>query len=161
MSQSLSQSLRKLTVRPPSLPCELGCPTAPTKMQLLYPTFTSTPKFASVSTAMTLQDWLINHAKTNIKDHAQHDWTFMSAVVDILQAQTRIRTLDMETAFVNPPSPATLSYQGIDEGSRWYSSYPFVPITPSYTGGGRVRRRSYIMGRQPRWWIDYELPSYQ
>jgi len=136
-------------------------------MQLAYPTLADVPFDPKGRVCFygfdVLQDWLINYAKTNIKDHSQYDWLLMSAAVHVLIAKTRIRTIDMETAFVNPTVPGDT----IIEGNR--PEEPMVPILSICSNEPELYRRrpsqaqvdqlSHILGRQPRWWIDYELPS--
>ncbi|KAF8805221.1 hypothetical protein BYT27DRAFT_7169384 [Phlegmacium glaucopus] len=155
----MSQSFGKLTVTP----------AAPTKMQLAYPTLSDVhtdPKGRICFYGYDIsQDWLINYAKTHIRNHARvhYDWALTSKAVDVLIAQTRIRTLDMETALVNPTAPGDT----IIPGSR--PEEPMVPILAicsndpeSYQrrpSQAQVDQLSHILGRQPRWWIDYELPS--
>ncbi|KAF8805222.1 hypothetical protein BYT27DRAFT_7243362 [Phlegmacium glaucopus] len=156
MSQSLSQSFSKLTVTP----------AAPTKMQLPYPTLSDVhadPKGRACFYGYDIsQDWLIEYAKAN---HARgrYSWELMSQVVDILIAKTGIRTLETETALVNPTVPGDT----IIRGNR--PEEPMVPLLAICCNAPKSLRRrpsqaqvdqlSLILGRQPRWWIDYELPS--
>jgi hypothetical protein len=140
---------------------------ASTKMQLPHPTHLhADPKGRVCFYGYDiLEDWLINYTKTNIKDHAQYDnLALMSAAVHILKAQMRIRTLDIETALVDPTAPSNTIIPGQQRGE------PMVPILSICTNEPESYRKrpsqvqvdqlSHILGgQQPRWWIDYEHPS--
>ena len=55
-----------------------------------------------------LQDWLVNYAKDNIKyNGTDHKMTLLCTGVRIMKALTGIKTLDIETALVDPDDTVT------------------------------------------------------
>ena len=80
-----------------------------------------------------------------------------------MKALTGIKTLDMETALVDPTVPDDTAIPGYEDGER------MVPIISICTNEhesyqrrpsqAQVDQLSQILGKQPRWWIDYDPPS--
>jgi hypothetical protein len=111
-----------------------------------------------------LQDWLVNYAKDNIKtDDTDDEITLLYTGVRIMRALTGIKTLGMETALVDPTVPDDTVIHGYGTEERMV---PIISICTtereSYQrrpSQAQVDQLSQILGKRPRWWIDYEPPS--
>jgi hypothetical protein len=113
-------------------------------------------------------EWYIEYTNTHRKELKDFDdLAKIGTGIQLLRAHTRIKGLEFESALNDPAAPtATVTIPG----SR--SREPCVPVlsifsneSPSYRrrpSQEQVDRLVQIMGRQPRWWIDYDDPrSYE
>ena len=110
-------------------------------------------------------DWLVDYTKTHWKDHAGKDrLALMGVAIQFLKTHTGIHTLTYRSALVDSTAPTNRSIDGHRPGERMV---PILSICTSERSSykkrpsqAQVDALSRIMnGRQPRWWIDYELPS--
>ena len=112
-----------------------------------------------------LQDWLVNYAKANMKNYnVDGEMGLLCTGVRIMKARTGIKTLGMETALVDPTVPGD-TVIGYSEEER-SGMVPIISICTtereSYKrrpSQAQVDQLSQILGKQPRWWIDYDPPS--
>ena len=111
------------------------------------------------------QDWLVAYAKKNTKTNdADHRITLLSNGLLIMRALTGIKTLEMETALVDPTAPDDTAILRDEDEEQMV---PIISICSnereSYQrrpSQAQVDQLSQILGKQPRWWIDYDPPLY-
>ena len=107
------------------------------------------------------QDWLVNYAQTFLNDFSgQYDSaSLIASAVEILRAQTGIAKLSPETALADPayPNDPVIVSDG-DLETPILSMFTNQPASykrrPSQQ---QIDHLSRILGRKPRWWIDYSV----
>ena len=113
-------------------------------------------------------DWLIDYATKNWRwdpndESRLGDLSKIGAGMILLREHSGIRRLEIESALKDHAAPSdTVTIQG----SR--HNEPEVPILSIFSNEGpsfkrrpsqeQIDRLSQIIGKQPRWWIDYEDP---
>ena len=88
----------------------------------------------------------------------------MSATFQYLKAHTHIKTLTLHSALVDQTTPVDYIIDGHRPGEQMV---PILSICTSQLSSYRKRPSQaqvdtlsrILGGREPRWWIDYELPS--
>ena len=108
-------------------------------------------------------DWLAEYGTTYMGHRGLDRWALMSVTVQLLEEHTGIHNLNYESALVDEATPKDRILDGHRPGE------PMVPILALFSyrrspnkkkpTQAQVDNLTRIMGRQPRWWIDYELPS--
>jgi hypothetical protein len=109
-------------------------------------------------------EWYIEYTNKHRKElKDSDDLTKISAGMHLLRAHTRIKGLEFESALNDPTAPTgTVTMPGSRPGE------PRVPVLSIFSNEGpsysrrpsqeQVDRLVKIMGRQPRWWVDYDDP---
>jgi hypothetical protein len=108
------------------------------------------------------REWLMDYARQNLGEGV-HDRLKVNSAVRALRLRTGIKRLALESGLVDSTLPAgTITITGgrevpllsIFSNERW--SYERRPSQ------AQIDELSQILGKQPRWWIDYEDPrSYE
>ncbi|KIM44238.1 hypothetical protein M413DRAFT_25675 [Hebeloma cylindrosporum] len=109
-------------------------------------------------------DWLVEYAISNIKNNDEVDdaAALQTTAARIMRLRTRTKTLGMESALLNPrvPDDTALEYS---EGVRMVRIISICTTeSESYhkrPTQAQADKLSEIIGKQPRWWIDFESPS--
>ena len=113
-------------------------------------------------------EWYIEYTNTHRKELKDFDdLAKISAGIQLLRAHTCIKGLRFESALNDPAAPTgTVTIPGSRPGE------PRVPVLSIFSNEGpsykrrpsqeQVARLVQIMGRHPRWWLDYDDPrSYE
>ena len=111
-------------------------------------------------------EWYIEYTNTHRKDLKDYDdLAKISVGKQLLKAHTGIKGLALESALNDSAAPAGVTIPG-------RPGEPRVPVLSIFSNEASSYRRRpsqeqfdrlvKIMGREPRWWIDYEDPrSYE
>ena len=141
--------------------------TAPEKIEIALPDRTPDGRVCFYGYDADLK-WLINYAVTHwcwgpLEDSGYDDISKITGAVKLLCAHSGCKNLQLESALIDPTAPSnTVTIPAHLPGEVR------VPILSIFSDEGplfrkrptqqQVDRLSEIMGKQPRWWIDYEDP---
>ncbi|KAI9444427.1 hypothetical protein F5148DRAFT_1255124, partial [Russula earlei] len=150
MSESLSKSFSNLKVAAPHMKVQIALPKPSEDNRVLFYGF-------DVGT-----EWYIEYTNTHRKELKDFDeLSKISAGIKLLRAHTGIKGLKLESALNDPAAPTSTTMPG-------RPGEPRVPVLSIFSNEGPSYRRRpsqeqidqlvQIMGRQPRWWIDYDDP---
>ena len=137
----------------------------PARMKLPLPTNLHTDGHICFYGYAMTTDWFIKFYKTHWEDRPNFDaLSHMSATFQYLKAHTHIKTLTFHSALVDQTTPVDYIIDGHRPGEQMV---PILSICTSERSSYRKRPSQaqvdtlsrILGGREPRWWIDYELPS--
>jgi hypothetical protein len=109
-------------------------------------------------------EWLVNYATKHLRWDGQYDdMSKASAAIQLLMSRSGAKRLEFEAALVDhtvPPDAVTIPGNRPGEIrvpliSIFSNERPSFKKRPSQE---QVDRLSQIIGKQPRWWVDYEDP---
>jgi hypothetical protein len=112
-------------------------------------------------------EWLVDYANKYWRSiHIDHDdCSRCIKALGFLTEHSGVDSLSLATAFKDPAAPLdTVTIEGHRPGEvRVFLVKNFSNEPASFNGRPsqeNVDRLSQIMGKQPRWWVDYEDPSW-
>jgi len=110
-------------------------------------------------------EWVLNYAETHYKIAKEQDKLAKASIgAQLLKIHTGIKSLHFESALVDPTAPpGAVTIPGGRPGEpRVRVLSVFSDEDASYEGRPsqeQVDRLSQILGKQPRWWVDYDDPQ--
>lgn len=139
--------------------------TSPQKIQIALPNLTTDGRVCYYGYDVEVE-WLANYATKHWRWGPLECYDIMSrasGAIQLLRRHSGIKRLSFESALRDPSAPSnTVTISGYRPGeirvpliSIFSDEGPSFRKRPSQE---QVDRLSEIMGKQPRWWIDYDDP---
>ena len=139
--------------------------TAP-KIQIALPNLTTDGRVCYYGYDLAVE-WLVDYSNTHWRwDPAGGGYDVLSkasGAMQLLRSHSGIRRLELESALLDHTAPSnTVTIPGYRPGeirvpivSIFSDEDPLFKRRPSQE---KVDRLLEIIGKQPRWWIDYDVP---
>ena len=172
MSELLSQSFSNLKVMSSRLCWLISTDVlkkviAPPKIQITLPSRPADGRACFYGYDVAMQ-WLVDYSTTHWRrvptgDRYYDDLSKASGGIQLLRRHSGIKRLELEFAIKDQAAPSdTVTIPGYQPGevrvpviSIFSDEGPSFKRRPSQE---QVDRLSEILGKQPRWWVDYEDP---
>ena len=112
-------------------------------------------------------EWLVDYADTHWRRNRNYDIMSKTiGAVELLRLRSGIKRLDLESALIDdtvPSNVATIPGHNPEEIGEF--RVPLISIFSNESESfkrrpsrEKVDRLSEILGKQPRWWVDYDDP---